>query len=120
MKWLGFVLRIYPLNLTPVGAIPVNILHPNHKSPWGFARDFFPTSILRKSHWDFFLNGEAFPLVKINPYMYFTSNLGRKTLWKFEPYFIDIIGINSPCQMSIGIRDLIHKVTVTFFAGEEK
>ena len=35
---------------------------------------------------------------------------------KFKPYFIGIIGINSPCQISIGIRDLIHKVKVTIFA----
>ena len=34
--WLGFVQRIHPPNFTPVGVIPVKILHLKSQNPTGF------------------------------------------------------------------------------------
>ena len=34
--WLGFVQRIHPPNFTPVGVIPVTILHLKSQNPTGF------------------------------------------------------------------------------------
>ena len=34
--WLGFVQRIHPPNFTPVGVIPVKILHLKSQNPMGF------------------------------------------------------------------------------------